>query len=131
MKTILVDAVETLVIEGRDGGWEIFSQMRELLDTLPNKKIVVTNANEEQGKVYGLDVLPYEVFTLSHNPEKTDPSYFEKLLAYLSVSKDDVIYFEHNPMAVASARQAGIVSYQYDGEKKDLSALREFLMQNV
>ncbi len=51
MKTILVDAVDALVIEGVG----IFKEMYDLLETYPNKKIVLTGANDEQFKAFGLD----------------------------------------------------------------------------
>jgi len=123
MKTILVDAVDALVIEGQG----VFKEMHDLLETYPNRKIILTGANDEQFKEFGLDKMPYEVFTLKHSPEKTDPKYFETMLEYFGLSKDDVIYFEHNPEAVESARSVGITSYYYDPNKKDLKALKSFL----
>lgn len=126
MKTILVDAVFCIVSpEG-----QIFDAMYSLLETYPNKKIILTGADDEQFKKFGLDKMPYEVFTLKHNPEKTDPSYFEKMLAHFGLNKDDVIYFEHNPEAVKSAQTVGIKSYFYDNDKKDLLALKNFLDEN-
>jgi len=70
MKTILVDAVDCFVIEGKG----IFQEMHDLLESFPNRKIILTGANDEQLKEFGLDRMPYEVFTLKHNPEKTNPS---------------------------------------------------------
>ncbi len=127
MKTILVDAVDAFVIEGSG----IFEEMHTLLETYPNRKIILTGANDEQFKEFGLDKMPYDVFTLKHNPEKTDPSYFEKLLEQFSLNKDDVVYFEHNPEAVKSAQSIGITSYHYDSDKKDLEALKKFLDSNL
>jgi FMN phosphatase YigB (HAD superfamily) len=127
MKTILVDAVFTFVSEKG----EIFQEMYDLLETFPNKKIILTGANDEQFKAYGLDKMPYEVFTLKHNPEKTDSKYFEILLQKFNLDKDDVIYFEHNPEAVKSAESVGIQSYFYDENKKDLADLKTFLSENV
>jgi HAD superfamily hydrolase (TIGR01509 family) len=127
MKTILVDAVGTFVIEGKG----VYQPMFELLEKYPNRKIVLTGANDEQFKLFGLDKMSYEVFTLKHNPEKTDPKYFETLLKQFGLSKDDVIYFEHNPDAVKSAESLGIVSYHYDADKKDLKELKEFLDSNL
>lgn len=75
--------------------------------------------------------MPYEIFTLKHNPEKIDPEYFEKMLRHFSLNKDDVIYFEHNPEAVKSAESVGIKSYYYNPEKKDLNALKNFLTENL
>jgi HAD superfamily hydrolase (TIGR01509 family) len=127
MKTILVDAVNTLVIEGKG----IFKEMHDLLETFPNHKIVLTNANDEQYKEFGLAAVPYELFTLKHNPDKTDPIYFQKMLAQYGLSKDDVIYFEHNPEAVKSAQSVGITTYHYDAAKKDLVGLKNFLIKNL
>src|SRR3989339_177167 len=130
MKTILVDAVDGFVIE-TENGFQIFKEMRDLLETFSNRKIILTGANDEQFKKFGLDKMPYEVFTLKHNPEKTDSKYFETMLEHFGLSKDDVIYFEHNPEAVKSAESVGIKSYYYDTEKKDLVALKSFLTENL
>lgn len=126
MKTILVDAVDCFV---SDEG-KIFPEMQDLLETYPNKKIILTGANDEQFKMFGLDKMPYEVFTLKHNPEKIDPEYYETMLAHFGLSKDGVIYFEHNPEAVKSAQSTGIETYLYDNDKKDLSELKKFLDEN-
>lgn len=127
MKTILVDAVDCIVSpEG-----QIFNEMQVLLDEYPNKKIILTGANDEQFKKFGLDKMPYEVFTLKHNPEKTESAYFQKMMENFGLTKDDVIYFEHNPEAVKSAQSVGIVSYFYDNEKKDLLSLKAFLNENL
>ncbi|OGZ11409.1 MAG: hypothetical protein A3D67_03435 [Candidatus Lloydbacteria bacterium RIFCSPHIGHO2_02_FULL_51_22] len=130
MKTILVDAVDGFIIE-TENGFQIFKEMRDLLETFSNRKIILTGANDEQFKKFGLDKMPYDVFTLKHNPEKTDPKYFETMLEHFSLKKDDVIYFEHNPEAVESAESVGIKSYYYDPEKKDLVALKSFLTENL
>ena len=127
MKTILVDAVDTLVIEGEG----IFRKMHDLLETFPNRKIILTNANDEQMKTYGLDNMPYEVFSLKHNPDKTDPRYFLQMLEHFHFKRDDVIYFEHNNDAVKSAQTVGITSYHYDPEKRDLEALGTFIKSNL
>src|SRR3989344_4183632 len=130
MKTILVDTVDGFVIETASG-FQIFKEMHDLLETFSNRKIILTRANDEQFKKFSLDKMPYEVFTLKHNPEKTDPTYFETMFKNFGWSKDDVIYFEHNPEAVKSAESVGIKSYYYDPEKKDLVALKSFLKENL
>ena len=79
MKTILVDAIDCFIIE-KEKTFQIFKEMHDLLETFQNRKIILTGANEEQFKKFGLDNMPYEVFTLKHDPEKTDPKYFEILL---------------------------------------------------
>ncbi len=126
-KTILVDAVYAFI---SDTG-VIFKEMYDLLESYPNKKILLTGANDEQYKVWGLDKMPYEVFTLKHNPEKTNPKYFEILLKQLNLNSEQVIYFEHNSEAVKSAESVGIKSFYYDPEKKDLRALKIFLDENL
>lgn len=130
MKTILVDAVNGFIIES-ENNFKIFKEMHDLLETFPNRKIILTGANDEQFKKFGLNKMPYEVFTLKHNPEKIDPKYFEIMLQNFSLSKDDAVYFEHNPEAVKSAESIGIKSYYYDPEKKDLAALKNFLTENL
>lgn len=127
MKTILVDAVETFVIEGKG----VYPPMFELLEQYPNRKIILTNANDEQMISFGLISLPYELFTLRHNPDKTDPKYFRTMLKHFNLQPGDVIYFEHNPEAVKSARSVGINTYHYDSERKDLEALKIFLSGNI
>ena len=127
MKTILVDAVYTFVTEG--GG--IFKEMYDLLETFPNRKIVLTGADDEQFKRFGLNKMPYEVFTLKHNPEKTNPKYYETMLKHFGLSKDDVLYLEHDENAVKSAESIGVVSYHYESETRDLDALKEFLQRHL
>ncbi len=127
MKTILVDAVDCFVSpEGK-----VFKEMYELLEGYANRKIILTGANDEQFKKFGLDKMPYEVFTLKHNPEKTDPKYYETLISNFGLDKSDVVYFEHNPLAVKSAQSIGINSYFYDNDKKDILALKNFLDLNL
>ncbi|HEY4486649.1 MAG TPA: hypothetical protein VJB70_02870 [Candidatus Paceibacterota bacterium] len=127
MKTILVDAINTLVIVGEG----IYQPMFDLLEQYPNRKIILTGADDEQMKEFGLDKMPYEVFTLKHNPEKFDSAYYEIMLAHFGLSKDDVIYFEHNEDAIKSAHSVGITTHHYDKDKKDLTALKQFLDINL
>jgi len=130
MKIILVDAVDCFVIR-KDGTFHIFKEMRDLLENFPNRKIILTGANDEQFKKFGLDKMPWEVFTLKHNPEKTNPEYYRILLQKFNLKPEDVIYFEHNPDAVKSAQSAGITTFYYDNDKKDLTALKQFLDENL
>ena len=130
MKTILIDAAGTFVIES-EGAFKIFKEMHDLLETFDNRKIILTGANDEQFKKFGLDNMPYEVFTLKHSPEKTDPKYYEIMFKHFGLDKDDVVYFEHNLEAVKSAQTVGIKTYHYDPEKKDLVALKNFVMENL
>lgn len=131
MKTILVDAVDALIIKSENGNFEIFEPMRKILDDFSNRKIILTGANDEQFKIFGLDKMPYEVFTLKHDPEKTNPEYYRKMLEHFNLDVDDVIYFEHNPEAVASAQSVGINAYYWDNEKRPLEDLSIFLKNNI
>lgn len=130
MKTILVDAVDCFVIE-KEGAFQIFKEMQDLLETFPNRKIILTGANDEQFKKFGLDKMPWEVFTLKHNPKKTNPEYYRVLLQKFNLNPEDVIYFEHNLDAVKSAKSAGITTFYYDNDKKDLTALKKFIDKNL
>ncbi|MBW3002322.1 hypothetical protein KY338_04125 [Candidatus Woesearchaeota archaeon] len=127
MKTILVDAVNCFIIKGEG----VFRAMHELLEKYSNKKIILTGANDEQMKNFGLDNASYEVFTLKHNPEKTDPKYYETMLNHFDLDAKDVIYFEHDEEAVKSAQSVGITTLHYDKDKKDLVELKKFLDENL
>lgn len=127
MKTILVDAINGLVLE--DGS--LLEPMYKLLETYPNNKLVLTGANDEQFKHFKLDEIPYEVFTLEHDPEKTDPQYFKILLEKYGLQTDDVVYFEHNPEAAKAAQSIGITTHFYDHTKEDMNALKAFLDENL
>lgn len=127
MKTILIDAIDTF--SATTG--EIFQDIHQLVETYPNKKILVTGADDEQFKEWKLDTMPYEVFTLKHNPEKVDPLFYTTLLEHFGLTVDEVIYFEHNPKAVESAQSVGITSYHFDENTRDVVALNEFLDANL
>lgn len=127
MKTILVDAINGLILE--DG--TVFAEMHSLLEAYPNRKLVLTGANDEQFKKFNLAASPYKVFTLKHNPEKTDPAYYQTLLSKYGLTADEVIYFEHSADAAKSAESIGIKTYFYDHSKQDLAALKEFLDTNL
>ncbi len=125
-KTILVDAIYVFVDE--EG---IFKELFDLLETYKKRKILLTRANEAQWKKFGLEMMPYEVFTRKHHPEKSDPTYYELLLKHFGLTSSDVIYFEHDAPAVQSAESVGIATHHYDSEKKDLVALKKFLDTNL
>lgn len=127
MKTILVDAINGFVLE--DG--TILEAMHDLLESYPNPKIVLTGANDEQFKKFNLDKVPYEVFTLKHDPEKTNPKYFEILLDKYQLNSGDVVYFEHSRDACESAESLGIRTYFYDAKEQDLTELKRFLDKNL
>ena len=119
MKTILVDAINCFIDEG------IFQDMYKLLEEYPNKKIILTGANDEQMAKFGLNDMPYELFTLKHDPEKSDPEYYKNMLNHFNLAPNEVVYFEHDEDAVKSAESIGIKTFHYD--KKDLVALKKFI----
>jgi FMN phosphatase YigB (HAD superfamily) len=127
MKTILVDAAGTFVLEGTGINKELYA----LLEQYPNNKIILTNANDEQLITYGLVNLPYSLFSLKHNPDKVDSEYFKKMLEHYNLDATDVVYFEHSIDAVKSAESVGITSHFYDAALKDLQALKAFLDKNL
>lgn len=122
-----MDAINGLVLE--DGS--ILEPMHKLLENYPNSKIVLAGANDEQFKRFRLDRVPYEVFTLKHDPEKTDPQYFKILLEKYNLTTDDVVYFEHNENAAKTARSVGIATYLYDHNREDMAALKRFLDESL
>lgn len=130
MKTILVDTVHCFIVE-KDKGFGVFQDMYSLLKTYPNRKILLTSANEEQRQKFGIYNMPFEVFTLNHYPEKKDPKYYQTMLENFNLGKEDVIYFEHNLDALKSAQSVGINTYYYDNDQKDLMSLKEFLDDNL
>jgi len=127
MKIILVDAINAFVIKSKG----IFQEMYKMLEEYPNRKIILTGANDDEMKKFGLNDMPYEVFTLKHNPEKTDPSYYKILLKHFNLDVNNVIYFEHNEDAVKSAQSVGIKTFHYDKDKRDLIALKKFIDENL
>lgn len=125
MKTILVDAWNTFVTE--EG---INLDLKKLLDSYPNNKIILTNATEEELVKFGIVNMPYSVFSLAHNPNKTDANYFVKMLQHFNLKSEDVVYFEHNVDAVTSAKSIGISTFHYNKLEK-LDYLTTFLNSNL
>ena len=125
MKTILVDAWNTFVTE--EG---INLDLKKLLDSYPNNKIILTNATEEELVKFGIVNMPYPVFSLAHNPNKTDANYFVKMLQHFNLKSENVVYFEHNVDAVTSAKSIGISTFHYNKLEK-LDYLTTFLNSNL
>jgi len=123
MKTILVDLVHCFFIVGHG----MYAPMYELLEQYPNKKILLTGCTDADFRERKIFNMPYEVFTLKNDPPKSQPIYFETMLREYHLSPEDTLYFEHNPSSAASAEAAGIQTYLYDNEKKDMHALKAFL----
>ncbi len=122
LPVIFIDAINTSIIK-KDPDWlltpdnlEPNHELRNYLDTLPYAKIIVTNADADvirtvlKNKTFG------NVFTLNNNPNKTDPSYYEKLLEKtFGEGIDKHIYFDHSQANLDSAKQAGMEGILYTG----------------
>ncbi|MCB9358473.1 HAD-IA family hydrolase [Candidatus Woesearchaeota archaeon] len=125
-KIIFVDAWNTFVTESGKN-----DAMQEILDSFPNKKLILTNATPEKQKELGIVDMPYEVFTLCNNPNKSNPEYYTILLHKFNLDPSQVIYFEHNLDAIKSAESCGIKTYHYDKDRNDLESLKVFLERNI
>ena len=118
-KIILIDAVHCLVdIEGK-----INHKLNSLLSNYDNRKIVLTNANDDEKLIF-LKNITYEIFTLKHNPDKVNPDYYKSFLQSFSLSPEILVYFEHDINAVESAKSVGINTHHFDG---NLNSLKIFL----
>ena len=124
-KIILVDAVYCLV----DTKGTINSNLDSLLNKYDNRKIVLTNANDEEKLVF-LRNVSYETFSLKHKPDKVDPEYYRKFLEYFSLSNENLVYFEHDIKAVESARSVGINTHHFDGDLKSLESFLNFFVDD-
>ena len=127
MKVILVDAINTLIIPDKG----MYEPLLKVLEDYPNRKIVLTGANNEEFIQHGLDKIPYEVFTLKHNPEKSNPSYYKILLEQFDLVVEDLVYIEHNMEAIHSAESLNIKVFHYDKDLKDINKLNQFLKINI
>ena len=127
MKIILVDAINTLIIPGEG----IYMPLYNLLEKYPHRKIILTGANDKEILDYGLDKAPYELFTLKHNPEKSDPNYYKILINTFDLQVKNLIYIEHNIVAVHSAESLKIDVFHYDKNLKDIKNLKSYLDNNL
>jgi len=127
MKTILIDAIHTFI----NSQGEVDEKIFELLEEYSEHKIICTNADPEKIREYNLDIMKYPVFTLSREPAKADPEYFELLMQEFNLFPSECLYIEHNKDAVTSAQSIGITSYYFDSEKRDLESLKEFINNNI
>jgi FMN phosphatase YigB (HAD superfamily) len=125
MKIILVDAWNTFIKDKK-----IDSTIYKLLEGFKNKKIILTNANEQELVNYGIINMPYEVFSLSHKPNKDNPFYFKSLIKKYNLFINDLIYIEHNKEAVKSAESLGIKTYHYN-PMESTDKLSKFLLNSL
>ena len=68
-----------------------------------------------------------DIFTLSENPSKKDPKYFQTLMGKYNISPDDIVYFDHKQEHVDAALKAGIkLSTFYS----DYASVKDFIEDN-
>ena len=125
MKIILIDAWNTL-IKNRKLDIDIYN----LLEEFENRKIILTNANNSELIDYGIVGMPYDVFSLSHKPNKDDSLYFKLLIEKYNLRITNLIYIEHNYEAVQSALSIGIKTHHYNA-KDSTDKLFQFLLKNI
>ena len=116
MKKILaIDAVGCLVnLKGK-----VNYKIKNLVHKFNNKKIVLTNANDSEKKIF-LKNISYETFSLKHKPNKSNPKYFKKFLLKYKLEPQQLIYIEHDIKAVKSAQSVGIIAHHFDGNIQNL-----------
>ena len=125
MKIILVDAWNTFIKNKI-----IDTGIYEILERFKNQKIILTNANNEELINYGIINMPYDVFSLSHKPNKVDPLYFKILIKKYNLIISDLIYIEHNQEAIESANSIGIKTYHYNAVDTT-DKLYQFLLKSI
>ena len=123
-KIVLVDAVYCLV----DEEGNVNEKLKNYLDSLKNKKIILTNAPKEKEKIFFKNIKSYEIFTLENNPNKKDPEYYKKFLEKFKLSSKDVVYLEHDEESVKSAESVGIKTILY---KDNLEKIKDFINKNI
>jgi flavin reductase (DIM6/NTAB) family NADH-FMN oxidoreductase RutF len=116
MKKILaIDAVGCLVnLRGK-----INYKIKKLVHKFKNRKVVLTNASDSEKKIF-LKNISYQIFSLKHKPNKSNPKYFKKFLSKYKLKPEQIIYIEHDIKAVKSAQSIGIVAHHFNGDLKNL-----------
>tara|TARA_B110000211_G_scaffold210117_1_gene247979 strand:+ start:876 stop:1253 length:378 start_codon:yes stop_codon:yes gene_type:complete len=125
MKIILIDAWNTLVKNKK-----LDVDLYYLLEKFENRKIILTNANNNELIDYGIVEMPYDVFSLSHEPNKDDSLYFKLLIKKYNLINTNLIYIEHNYEAVQSAMSIGIKTHHYN-PKDTNDSVYQFLLKNI
>jgi leucyl-tRNA synthetase/ADP-ribose pyrophosphatase YjhB (NUDIX family) len=122
--TILIDAVFCL-INKTESGMSLNQELFDYLERLPQRKIVVTNAKDQNlVTIKQLVGDKFEVFSLRFDPEKTDPKFYETMIKNLSIDTSSTIYFDHNTDNLKSAKSNGIHCFQYTSNQQAISTLK-------
>lgn len=114
MKTLLVDAVRTIItsdIEYNYDTWWLNKDLADFLKNLNNIRIVVvTNAPwiKFDKIIRYLSDYSFEIYSLQNNPWKTEVTYRNTLLLEKNLNPSDCFYFDHKQENLDAAKQAGI-----------------------
>jgi FMN phosphatase YigB (HAD superfamily) len=68
-----------------------------------------------------------DMFTLSENPSKKDPKYFQILMEKYNILPEDILYFDHKQEHVDAALKAGI---QLSKFYADYDSVKDFIEHN-
>ncbi len=117
-KVILIDATHFLI----DEEGNVSRELKKYLDSLSNKKIILTNSSFEKHDILFKNLQDYEIFTLENNPNKKDPKYYESVLKKFNLKFNEVICFEHKEDSVKSAESIGIKTILSKGELKQVKS---------
>ncbi len=118
MKTILIGAYNTLINEE-----EHLSEINKMLETFPNKKIILTPYNKQNNLEW--------INSWNNHVWKNNPEYYKYILEEHCLSPYEVIHFDDNQKAIESAKKIWIQTYFYDANTKDLTALEKYLKENL
>lgn len=128
-KVLLVDAVRTIISSDTEYSVDTRGLNKDLADYLQDlngyRIIVVTNASDlklEKIKRY-LSDYDFELFSLANNPSKTDPRYFENLLAHYRLQGEDCLYIDHQQDNLNAAKEQGISWTLYTNNDQIISYL--------
>lgn len=117
-KILLVDACNTtLLYVDKDKGITLSNliqntELLEVVDLLPLRKIVVTNANPQIIKE-ALKWFDFEVFSLQNNPSKIEVDFYKQFLEHYSLSAEQCYYFDSKQDNLDVAKQLGIHGVLY------------------
>lgn len=131
MKTLLVDAVRTIISSDKEytiDTWWLNKDLADYLITLNNCRIiVVTNAPDLKfAKIQRyLADYDFEIYSLENNPWKTDPEFFKKLLQDKKINASDCFYLDHKQENLEAAVMNGIEWVLYVNNEQMIPILQQ------
>ncbi|MFA6079999.1 MAG: HAD-IA family hydrolase [Candidatus Gracilibacteria bacterium] len=120
-KTLLLDGVFCLINEDFSLNEEVYT----LAKMLGLRTIIVTNAPLEKLMPI-VEQTGFEYVTYEHNPEKTDPEYYRKLLVDKNLKASECVYVENREVHVKVAEGLGIPTIHYT-KPSDIKKVESFL----